>query len=176
MNEVAKRPGNPGYSAEAKREIVDHVISELVKGERGVSRILREDEGMPSTYTWFMWLDDEEIAKRVERARELASTTLIEEALEIADNDNADVYIVEDKDGVPRAKIDGEAIQRSKLRIYAREMLATKLAPKRFGSKVDVTSGNEPLKPGQLTDNRLQAIVGVVAERKAQEIKARGED
>jgi hypothetical protein len=173
LNQIATQRG---YSLEAKAEIIEHVIRELVKGERGVSRILREDEGMPCLYTWYLWLEDEEINRSIERAREIASTKLLEETLDIADAANADVYIVEDKDGTPRAKIDGEAIQRSKLRIYAREMLATKLAPKKFGPKVDVTSGNEPIKPAQLNDNRLQAIVGMVAERKAKAIEGQSDE
>lgn len=40
---------------------------------------------------------------------------------------------------------DGEDWQVVKLRIWARQWRAAKLAPKKYGDKIDVTSGNEPL-------------------------------
>lgn len=56
------------------------------------------------------------------------------------------------------------AIAKAKLRIYARESYAAKIAPKRFGQKLDLTSGNEKLTSN--TDNRLQAIIALAQRRK----------
>ena len=173
MNAVAQQ----GYSVEAKAEIANHVVSQIAEG-RALTRILREDEGMPTVSTFFLWLrDDPDLSEQVERAREIGAATILDEIVNIADESGADVYIEYDKDDKPRAKIDGEAIQRSKLRVYAREKYAQMIAPRRFGNKVDITSDGKELKPGnQLNDNRLQAIVGLVAERKAAEIEAKRDE
>lgn len=180
MNEVvAVRRGNPGYSLEAKAEIIDYVLEQIAHG-RALSRILKEDEGMPSITCFWRWIDeDKDLEQKVERAREIGASTILDEIVEIADTDNADAYVEYDKDGTARAKIDGEAIQRSKLRVYAREKYAQMIAPRRYGAKLDLSSGGEPLKPAQLTDNRVQAIVGLAVERKMKALqhkKPEGED
>jgi hypothetical protein len=169
MNQMAavekRRPGNPGYSEEEKEEIVEHVITQLATG-RPVSRILREDPFMPSPPAFYSWLfRDPLLADKVERAREFGASALLDEVLEIADTDNADAYVEHDKDGNARAKIDGEAIQRSKLRVYAREKLAAMIAPRKYGAKVDITSGGNELKPSQVSQNKIDAIISVGVER-----------
>lgn len=153
---VAERNHPIGYSAHAKADVIQHVASELEKGERGVARILREDEGMPQQRHFYAWLDENlHWREEIERAREIAATTLLEGTLDIAEN------VVAEKDAIAKAK----------LRIYQREMFAAKIAPKRFGNKVDVTSGGKELKSAQLNDNRLQSLVQIAATRKAEDMK-----
>lgn len=162
MNEITEiKEHHLAYSAIARAQIIEHVLEQIVLGERGLARILREDEGMCSARTFYTWMfDDPDLAAEVERAREIAATARLEDTFEIAED------VVLDKDAIAKAK----------LRIYQREMFAAKIAPKRFGSKVDVTSGGEALKPTQLTSNKLEAIVGVVASRKAKEIEDQSDE
>lgn len=158
MNQIATaQEHHLAYSSAARAEIIEHVLEQLVIGKRGLARILREDEGMPSVRTFHAWmLADENLAAQVERAREIAATTMLEEIPDIAED----------------VALEKNAIAKAKLRIYARETFAMKIAPKQFGNKLDLTSANKPLPAGnQLNDNRLQAIISTVAARKAKAIE-----
>jgi hypothetical protein len=161
------------YSPEERARIVDYVCEELANG-RALTKILAEDgekQALCSIAVFIRWQrNDEDIRSQVERARELGVESIVDEIIEIADNANADAYIEIDKDGRSFAKIDGEAIQRSKLRVYAREKYAQMVAPRRYGAKLDVTSAGEKLeapKTAVLVDNRVQSLLAVALDRKA---------
>lgn len=159
-----------GYTPEAKAEIIEHVVSEMSAG-RALSRVLAEDEGMPSASTFWRWhLEDEDLQDKVARAREAGVEAIMQEVVEIADNANGDVYIEQTERG-PRARIDGEAISRSKLRVETRFKYAQMVAPRKYGVKVDVTSGNEPLPAPQtpvLVDARMQSLIAIALQRTAE--------
>lgn len=93
---------------------------------------------------------------------------MAEEIIEIADNANGDATIAYNRDGTPYAKIDGEAIQRSKVRVDTRRWLMSTLCRHVFGDKLDVTSGGEPLPaPSPLViDARVQTIMLAAASRR----------
>lgn len=157
-----------GYSPEERERIVAHICEQLAV-PRSLAKICAEDEGMPSASTVCHWQVQEPlIQQRLERAREAGATTLLEEIVEIADQPAGDVYIAYDAKGKPYAKIDGDAIQRSRLRVYARERYAQLIAPKMYGQKLDVTSGGEKLPaPAAAQDSRLDALILLAAHRKA---------
>ena len=56
---------------------------------------------------------------------------MFEEILEIADENNADAYVVDGE-----TKIDGNTVQRSKLKIDARKWMLGKMQPTKYGDKV----------------------------------------
>jgi hypothetical protein len=158
------------YPPEVVAEIKAHVLAEVATG-RSVSRILAEDDGMPAPSQFWRWgFQDEDYQIKLTRAREFGVEVLLDEIEDIADDSSSDVYIDyvgKGDDRNPVAKVDGDVIRRASLRIETRIKKAQMLAPRRYGPRVDVTSGGEKLEPGQVNDNRLQAIVGVVAQRKA---------
>lgn len=78
------------------------------------------------------WLSDEAHADMYARAREARADHMAEQILEIADESSSDTYL--DSDG--NEKVNGEVVQRSRLRVDARKWLASKMFPKRYG---DVT-------------------------------------
>lgn len=158
------RPITTSYSDEARAEIIKYVLAQLSCG-RSVSSILKDDF-MPSPPTWYGWLfSDDDLSDKVERAREFGATAILDEIVDIADESGADVYIDHRNDGTPVAKIDGEAIQRSKLRVYAREKYAQMIAPRRYGPKLDLTSGGKELPANSVTNNKIEALVGVAVDR-----------
>ena len=67
------------------------------------------------------------------RARDIGLERMAEETVEIADDSGLDVVMTEDG---PRA--DGEVVQRAKLRVDTRKWLLSKLAPKRYGDRLQV--------------------------------------
>jgi hypothetical protein len=67
-------------------------------------------------------------------------TPLTEEILDIADDGSNDWMEKLDKDGKSVGwAVNGEAVQRSKLRVDARKWIASKLKPKKYGDKLDTT-------------------------------------
>lgn len=93
---------------------------------------------MPGMTTVLRWLADEEKPEfrlQYAYAREAQADLLAEEILEIADDGSNDTY--EDADGNQRT--DQDVIARSRLRVDARKWLASKMAPKRYGDKIEAT-------------------------------------
>lgn len=84
------------------------------------------EEGMPSKSVVYQRMAaDEEFRTRIARAREAQQEAIIDETVEMADTATADDWQV------------------VKLRIWARQWRASKLAPKKYGDKLDVTSGGD---------------------------------
>jgi hypothetical protein len=86
---------------------------------------------MPETRTVYRWLLDEKhetFCRSYARARELQAEHLFEEMQEIADDGRNDWM---ERNGFPM--VNGEAIQRSKLRLEDRKWRAGKLKPKVYG-------------------------------------------
>ncbi len=93
------------------------------------------------------------------RAREMQADTLFDEALEIADETSDDWITTEDGKKV----LDHEHVQRSRLRVDTRKWAAGKLAPKRYGDKIQHTGdGGGPIRVrpdlSKLTDEELDAL------------------
>ncbi|AGG31951.1 hypothetical protein MU9_2906 [Morganella morganii subsp. morganii KT] len=66
------------------------------------------------------------------RAREIQAELLAEEIIEIADDSSGDVIV--DDDG--KEQTNHERVARSRLRVDARKWYASKLAPKRYGDRI----------------------------------------
>ena len=118
------------YSEEDKKRIVDEICNKISNGN-SLRRSLIESE--IAFETFYRWIDaDESKSKQYARATELRAEALLDEMLEIADENNADVYI----DDLGNAKIDGNTVQRSRLQYDARKWLASKLNPKKYGDRI----------------------------------------
>ena len=130
--------GVSAYSEEKAAEI----LRRLGEGE-GLLAICRGD-GMPSEGTVRSWaLDDDPpgFAARYARARELQAEKWADQIVDVAD-----------------AAADHETAAVAKVRIDARKWIASKLLPRRFGDKLDVTSAGERLPaPASLDLSRLSA-------------------
>ncbi len=92
-------------------------------------------------------------------AREMQADTLFDEALEIADEASEDWTTAKDGTRV----LDHEHVQRSRLRVDTRKWAAGKLAPKRYGDKIQHTGdGGGPIRVrpdlSKLTDEELDAL------------------
>jgi transposase-like protein len=92
--------------------------------------------------TFHEWIAaDAELAKQYARATELRAEAIFEDILSIADENHKDVYI--DPEGCER--VDKDVVQRARLRVDARRWVLAKMQPKKYGDKLDVTSGDKPL-------------------------------
>jgi hypothetical protein len=113
------------------------ICERLIGGESLRKVCLSED--MPHASTVCRWLAEHgPFREQYARAREAQADTLADEILDIADDGSND-FMGEDE------KYNGDAVQRSKLRVDARKWLAAKLQPKKYGDKIDLVSGGEPI-------------------------------
>jgi hypothetical protein len=77
-------------------------------------------------------------------AREVQAETIFDDILDIADDARNDW--MERRNGEDEESswtLNGEHIQRSRLRIDARKWMASKLAPKKYGDKLELEHGGE---------------------------------
>jgi len=118
--------------------VADRICSRIADGES--LRSICSDEDMPSQVSVFRWLGDERYAdfgKQYASAREAQADSIFDEILDIADDGRNDWMEKRDEEGGNLGwKENGEAINRSRLRIDARKWMAGKLRPKKYGDKL----------------------------------------
>lgn len=125
-----------GRPAIYTQELADEVCSRLADGDSLRTVCIADD--MPSMTTVFKWLrENEEFAKQYARAKEESATALFEEIFDIADDGTNDWMEARDKEGNAIGwRENGEALQRSRLRVDTRKWALSKLVPKKYGDKV----------------------------------------
>lgn len=117
------------------QEIADFICERIADGE-SLRNICLGDE-MPCRSSVFKWLNENKsFSDQYARAREAQADHMADEILAIADETDRDTI---DTEGGERA--NNEWIARSRLRVDARKWLASKMAPKKYGDKLDVGIG-----------------------------------
>lgn len=110
-------------------------------------RTVCKREDMPSAVTVFKWMRDyPEFLKQYARAKEESADAMAEEIQDLSDEA---VKMVR----TGKASKVNALVQAQKLRIESRKWLASKLKPKKYGDKVDLTSDNKPINflvPGEI--------------------------
>lgn len=95
----------------------------------------------------FLWLSKyEDFSKNYARACDERVEAMVEQSFEIADdgtNDWMEKHFGNDEES--SWVVNGEAVQRSKLRIDTRKWYAGRMKPKKYGDKIDVTTDGEKL-------------------------------
>lgn len=137
------------YSKEQKQECFNRIIKHIEEGNSLRSALDMHD--MPSSQTFYIWInEDEDKSKQYARACEERSDLIFEEILGIADESYADKKILEDGKEV----VDGEVVQRSRLRIDARKWMLSKMNPKKYGDRntVEIEGGEKPIKISFIED------------------------
>lgn len=140
-NAAPNKMGPPSKYSEA---IVDEICEIIATSNKGLKSILSTNPLFPSFSTFFKWLgekDKQYLSDRYARAKELQAEYMADQILEIADDGSNDTYV--DENG--KVKTDWDVLGRSKLRVDSRKWLASKLLPKKFGDKIDVTTQGEKI-------------------------------
>lgn len=138
------------YSQEDIETIFKSIISQIENGA-SLRSCLRKDN-MPDSTTFYKWIDeDDKKSVQYERSVELRSEFLFDEIIEIADKQGEDV--TEDKDG--NRVINHNIVQRNRLQIDARKWALSKMIPKKYGDKLDMTSGGDKI---QNNDIKIEII------------------
>ena len=148
-----KQVGRPPFAW--TEEIEDAILDELMAGE-SIMDILGDDrqEGFPTDKTFFKHLrDSDSFFRKYTRAREFQMEKEVEEIKAIADDGRNDWM---EKHGQEDAgwHLNGEHVQRSRLRIDARKWRASKMAPKKYGDKLGLGAA-DGLDPVQTVSKEL---------------------
>jgi hypothetical protein len=119
------------------REAIIEIICKRMSMGEPLLRILK-DEGMPSLESVTKWREqDKDIATKVARARDEGYDALAVQCLEIMD---------EEPERVPTTGAkDSAHVQWQKARVETRLKLLACWDPRKYGNKVDVTSGGNPV-------------------------------
>ncbi len=139
-------------------ELADAICERLAEGT-SLRTVCKADD-MPAAATVFRWLrTNESFREQYTRAKDESADALVEEMTDIADDGHNDWMEVHHGEDVVW-KANGEAIQRSRLRVETRKWIASKLKPKRYGEKTLLTGEDG----GPV---RLMVVSGVPQDRDA---------
>lgn len=120
------------------RKIADTILERLADGE--TLRAICRTEGMPPESTVRNWaMDDVDgFAAQYARAREIGYHSMADELLDISDDGQND-WMMRNAEDNPSWEVNGEHMQRSRLRVDTRKWLLSKALPKVYGDKLDVS-------------------------------------
>lgn len=131
------------YSEEQIENIFKNICFRIAEGE-SVRDILKNND-MPSRETFYKWLiDDKNLSDQYARACEIRAEGVFEEILDIADDGTND-YMTITKGDMEYNVEDREVTSRSKLRVQARQWWLSKVHPKKYGDKLDVTTDGQQI-------------------------------
>lgn len=128
--------------------VQSYICEQLAKG-RSLKLIAKDDKvSMSDGNIRYHLLTDSNFFEQYEEARNIGLDVMADELLEIADDGTNDFVEKENKDGSTFIKADVEHIQRSRLRTDVRKWYLSKLAPKRYGERMqtDITNSDGSLK------------------------------
>jgi hypothetical protein len=136
--EEKKKTGRPStYNPETAEKMCE-LLSEGVP-LREICRM----EGMPYWRAVYRWMaQDEALSAHIARARDVGYDAMAEECLDIADNADND-WVERSGDKGVGWTLNGEHIQRSKLRIETRLKLLAKWNPKKYGDRQILAGDSE---------------------------------
>lgn len=117
MSDTKRKTGRP---SKYNDEMAEKICEKIANG-RSLRSICAED-GMPTTSTVCKWLiENKEFSEQYARARTRQADYFFEEIVEIADSVEA----------------DSAAVAKARLQVDARKWAASKIAPKKYGDKVE---------------------------------------
>ncbi|SDG34785.1 terminase small subunit protein [Pelagibacterium luteolum] len=142
--------GRPTDFSEA---IADAICERIANGES--LRAICADDDMPAKSSVFKWLSlHETFADQYARAREAQADALFDDILNIADTPLVGQKTKATSDGKLETT-EGDMIEHRRLQVDARKWMASKLQPKKYGDKTQLTGDAEnPI----VTVNKIELI------------------
>jgi len=147
------------YSESEIKEAKEAIIKGICNGSSLV-KIIEKNQYIPRIRTVFNWLNpksdyhDEEFLHNYALATSIRSEREFEEILDIADDQENDVYT--DSDGNERT--NHNVINRSRIRIDARKWRLGKMQPKKYGDRLELDVLEKPMTPEE-RNARIQALL-----------------
>jgi len=144
MGKSVKVKDGKGRLTDYTKELADDICELIATTDRGLHSICKEFN--ISVVSVFNWLKDsryEYFLNNYTRAKEAQAELMAGEIVKIADQPLIGEIIKVGKDGVSTET--GDNVQRSRLMVESRKWVASKLLPKKYGDKLDVTSDGEKI-------------------------------
>ncbi len=144
-NQYAKGHGQ-GRPSEFNNEIATKICARIAAGE-SMRNICKEDD-MPDRATVHLWLlnkDNKDFTIQYETACNTRAENMFEELLEISDDGTNDFMERESKDGGKFSVLNSEAVSRSRLRVDTRKWFLSKVMPKKYGERLDLTTNGKDI-------------------------------
>lgn len=153
-------------------ELADKICEQIALGNS--IRTVCAPAEMPAISSVYKWIrENESFSQQYARAKSDAADALTEEILDISDDGTNDWMEKHDKDGSCIGyQLNGEHVQRSKLRIDSRKWIAAKLKPKKYGDfqRNEVTGADGgPIQFQSMTDEELDKRLEQLIQQSAQE-------
>jgi hypothetical protein len=132
---VQKKIGRPSAFTEEKAE---EICRRIAAGES--MRHICLLEGMPSQSMVYRWLDENKsFREQYAQAREKQADAFLDQIQEIAHDGRNDWEILEcERTKQDRIVLHAEHVQRSRLRVDTLKWVMSKLAPKKYGERIDI--------------------------------------
>jgi len=138
---LSKEAKDAGAKFNFSQEDADRLCEILSTSTINIHKLLK-DNNLPSWPVISEWLElYPSFVTQYARAREAQADFLAGQTVEIADDSTNDTLV--DDEG--RERINAEWVNRSRLRVDARKWMASKLAPKKYGDKLDVTTDGKEI-------------------------------
>lgn len=132
-----------GRPSSFTQKLADEIAERIGSGEP-LAQICRDDH-MPALRTVYDWQEaHEDFSASIARARDAGYDHIAVDALSILDEEPERVVTVIGEDR-SETRIDGASVQRAKNRFEGRLKLLAKWDARRYGDKLDLTSGGEKL-------------------------------
>jgi hypothetical protein len=130
-------------------EKFEAICMEIETSSLGLKHICKKHNVARSTVTDYI-RESKEAADRYARAKELQMDFLAEELISISDDGSNDFMTI--VKGDEKYEVENkEVTNRSKLRVDTRKWLMSKLAPKKYGDKIEQTIKGDANAPIQIT-------------------------
>jgi len=124
-------------------ELEELILRELMSG-RTLTDICR-DPDMPAVGSVQAWLAEDRngFAARYRRAREIGCDIVADEMVDIADDRSQDWILRHNNDGSVEVILDAERVSRARLRFEARRWRLSKMLPRAYGERLDLTARHD---------------------------------
>lgn len=140
-------------------ELGDEICIRIATSTLGLRHICEALDVPYSTVTGWIYDDKHEMSEKYTRAKRMQADHMAEELLDIVDDGSNDLMTIVKGDESYEME-NKEVTNRSRLRADTRKWLMSKILPKKYGDKLDVTSGDKPINAvGNLSPEQLNTLL-----------------
>ena len=137
-NKKPEKKNKGGRPTLYTQELADLICQRVATSTMGLARLCALHDDLPDKTTVNLWrYKYSEFSTQYAQAKFKQADLLAEEMLDIADDGTNDWMESFGEDGSINWKLNGEHVQRSRLRIDTRKFLASKLLPKQYGQHAE---------------------------------------
>ncbi len=152
---------------QGRPEVYTEELAATILGRLSDGQSLKEicsDDDMPARSTVYKWIfEKKDFSDRYDKAREIQAECLADDIVEIADDGTNDWMQRNTGDGEAAGwQVNGEAIQRSRLRVDARKWVAARLLQGKYGDSLNVKADHTVTHESKDLSESAAFIVGII--------------